>query len=254
MMFTFRFLAHVGVAVLGGAALASALAQTPVAFEASKSQAIKRIDVLDVSEPTDLLVYSRPASRAARRSGQDSAAPSPKVTGAQEDIAATADASLKLKAGIARRNMTLSSELARQVVAALKSKGYDARLLAGHQLRMKVAGGFDGSGVKSGADAVLNIRIRAAGFLPHQGGPDVLPTVSVDAMLVSAHDQAVLYRQLLSAGASLGPTGAADYVPLPQQRKYDSRAAVVADVDNAVDGLRDASAAVAARIAEQLAK
>ncbi len=189
-----------------------------------------------------------------RKPAQDLSAPRQPVAAAQEEIAATAEASLKLKSGVARRNMTLSSELARQVVTALKKQGYDARLLAGQKLRMKVAGGVDVSDLKSDADAVLNIQIRAAGYLPHQGGPDVLPTVSVDAMLVSAKEHLVLYRQLLSAGASLGPTGAADYVPLPQQRKYSSRAAVVADVDNAVDGLHDASAAVAARIAEQLAK
>ena len=210
--------------------------------------------MLDVTEPADLLVYSRPPSRAERKAGPDAPPLRQQVAAAQGEIAATADASAKLKAGMGKRNMTLSSDLARQVVAALKDKGYDARLLTGQQLRMKVTGGVDASAVKTEADAVLNIRIRAAGFLAHQGGPDLLPTVSVEAMLVSAPKHAVLYRQLLSAGASLGPTGAADYVPLPSQRKYASRAAVVADVDNAVDDLRDASAAVAARIAEQLAK
>lgn len=253
-MFNVRSIATVGLVILGSVVCVSALAQTPVAFDINKSQAIKRIDVLDVVEPMDLLVYERPTSQAVPKPAQDAKAPRQQVAGAQEGMSAMADASTKLKAGITRRNMTLSSELARQVVAALKSNGYDARLLTGQHLNMNAFGGFDVSSVKTNADAVLNIRIHAAGYLPHQGGPDVLPTVSVDAMLISVHARTVLYRQLLSAGASLGPTGAAEYVPLAQPRKYSSRGAVIADVDNAVDGLRNATAALAARIGEQLAK
>ncbi len=253
-MFTFRFIARVGVPILGFAFIGSTLAQTPVPFDASKSQAVRRIDVLDVSEPRDLLVYSRPPSGSALKTVQDSTTPRRRVAGAQVDISATADAETKLRAGIARRSVTLPSELARKVVAALKNQGYDARLLPGQQARVKAAGGFDYSDIITDADAVLNIRILAAGYLPHRGGADVLPTVSVDAMLVSVKQQTVLYRRVLSAGASLGPTGAADYVPIAQQQKYASRAEVVADVDNAVDGLRDAAAGVALRISEHLAK
>ncbi len=252
-MSTFRFIAHVGVVIACGSVCATGLAQSPVAFEPAKSQAIKRIDVLEVTEPPDLLVYQRSPSTAPKRPGRN-APPGQQILTEGEDIASTASASSKLQAGVARRNMALSSELARQVVAALNKNGYDARLLKGQHLVMKENGGFDHTGVKTSADAILNIKIRAAGYLPHQGGPDVLPTVSADAMLVSTQDHKVIYRQLLSAGASLGPTGAAEYVPLPQQRKYASRAAVIGDVDNAVDGLRDASAAVASRIAEHLAQ
>lgn len=253
-MLTLRFIARAAIVALGSAVCVSALAQTPVAFDAGKSQAIKRIDVLDVTEPFDLLVYGRAPSKSAPKPPPGVAGRQQQVAGAQSDIAAAAQASAKLQASMAHRNLSLSSELARQVVAALKNKGYDARLLAGQHLRMKVTGGLDDSGVKSDADAVLNIQIRAAGYLPHRGGPDVLPTVSVDAMLLSTQDHAVLYRQLMSAGASLGPTGAADYLPVAQPRKYSSRDAVVADVDNAGNGLRDAVAAVASHIAEQLAK
>jgi hypothetical protein len=249
VMMKLRQIIVIGAAALGYAYSLDSFAQSrPVAFDANAKQAIKRIDVLAIEEPSSIVVHGRAAQLAPGGKTDQ------KIANAKPEIDAAADVSNKFKEAFARRNTGMSLEFTRQVVDALKSKGYDARVLTGQHLKVKAGGVLDDMGVNSDADAVLDVHVRSAGFLPQQGGTNVLPTVGVEAALISLKDHKTVYRQVFNSGSSLGPQGAIEVLPATESRKFSSRAAVMANVDDAADALREASAAVASRIADQLSQ
>lgn len=248
-MLKFRHVAIIGAIAWGyGYGIAAFAQSAPIPFDKITNQAIHRIDVLEVGEPSAIVLHGTASQNTAPSKS------SLQVAYAKSEIDANAEASSKLKAGFARRSMALSSEFARPLVEALKAKGYDARAVAGQRLKRKIDDGFDYSGLNTDADAVLDVQVRSAGYLPHQGGTALLPAMSVEAVLVSLKERKPVYRQSLMSGASLGPVGPVDVVQVAEGRKFLSRSAVLSNVDDAVDGLRDIATAIALRIADQLDK
>jgi len=242
-----RKIAVMGVAALGAICASASFAQSrPIAFDASARQAIKRIDVLDVAEPPVLVMPTTGAVYATAKKTDV------QVANAQPAIDAAGAASEKLKAGFSKQGTSLSKDMARQLVDALKAKGYDARLLTGQHLKIKNGGGLDDSAITSDADAVLDVRVRSAGYVSQHGVQGIMPLVSAEATLIPLKDHKTVYRQTFASGASLGPIGQSQSLSAPQGRKFASRDDVLGNVDSGVEGLREAVGIVASRVADQL--
>jgi hypothetical protein len=223
-----------------------------IGFDPAANAGIKKIDVLEVVQQQRLIVLPR---------SSHGDGPAPKTAEAKaianakaEQDAITASAG-KFEEGFKHRNSSLSSELARQLVGALQGTGYDAKVLNGQQPKKSNAGrGLDYTGINTDADAILHVVVRFAGYKDDPASSGLIPMVGIDASLFNVKDKKIVYRQVFNQGYPLIKNAEVESLPLGQEIKFATRDALLSKIDNAVDGLVQATQPVASRIAQQLAK
>jgi hypothetical protein len=222
-----------------------------VAFDRAAAANIASIDVLEVNQQQPLMLLPS----ATHFEGAPPANSNKPTTGnprASQDSLAAGTASLN--GGFARGNTTLPAEFGRQLVSALQSDGYNVKLLRGQQPTEKSIGAHQTiAGVTSGADAVLYVVLRFAGY-KDDAASGLVPMAGVDAYLFNAKSGKLLYRQVFNAGYKLVNGPDVEFPSIPSTLKFSNRAALMSNGQGAANGLAQALQPVAARIAEQLAK
>lgn len=207
---------------------------------------IRSIDVAEVVQQQSLMVLPPAASPTPVRPGPGATA-SPVA-----EQARLREASGTLEDAFKRKNTSLSKEFTRQLVAALKARNVDARVVQGQKPRKDAVGTRMELGpLDSTADAVLYTVLRFAGYKEDAAG--MVPMVGVDAYLFDKSGK-LIYRQVFNQGYALvkGPDVAS--LPVAVQAKFANRSALGAGADAAADGLVQLAAPVAARIAEDITK
>jgi hypothetical protein len=248
------------VLVLAGALALSGVAQanmSKLAFDRANAQGIQTIDVLDVVQLQPLVVMPRqtsvkgtPPVRSASATGAMGATANPAPT-----LRALNDSAAKVNAAFQRSGNSLPLVFGKQLVDALRSAGYDAKVLHDQQPNRSSIGARQKiDGVKSQSDAVLYVVLRFAGYKDDAASGGVVPTVGVDAYLFNAKDGTLLYRQVFDQGFGLVKGPDVESLPVPGLAKFASNAALGANGDGAARGLVDALQPVAARIAQQLGR
>jgi hypothetical protein len=222
-----------------------------IRFDATANSSIKKIDVLEVVQQQRLMLLAQEFHiKGAPSKGAQSA-----IGNVKADQDAMMAASEKLKQGFARRNGSLSSEFAKQLVSAIQAKGYDVKTLNGKQPKANSIGlGMDYTNIQTNADAILHVVIRFAGYKDDPSSSGLIPMVGIDAYLFNTKEKKIVYRQVFNQGYKLINSSEVEYLPLGQEIKFPNKDAFFLKIDSAVDGLVQATQPVALRIADQLTR
>ncbi|NKF23073.1 hypothetical protein [Solimonas marina] len=111
----------------------------------------------------------------------------------------------------------------------------------------------DSAAARSGADAILLVRLKRIAYVSPGKDGALQPWVQVDVQLFDPNTHDSLYARQFNAGYA-GDAGKAVRLPVDPKYRYLTASALHADVDASAGGLKDAMLAIGAAIGEDFAK
>ena len=149
------------------------------------------------------------------------------------------------------RRFDLASRLTAPVVAALRGAGYEVEVLDGIARPADDPDDVDLDKVAPGADAVLQLRVRAAGLYAGLLSNDYLPRVNVDGRLQVRASEDDFYDERLYYGVEPRPSAHVDIPPDPRYT-YPTFDALMARMDDVGTALQTGTDALAQLMTKQL--
>ena len=119
---------------------------------------------------------------------------------------------------------------------------------------MQVSTATDYADIQTNADAILYVVVRFAGYKDDPSSAALIPMVGIDAYLFNTKNKKIVYRQVFNQGYKLIKNPEVESLPVEKESRFGTKDVLFSKIDNALDGLVQATQPVALRIAEQLAK
>ena len=172
--------------------------------------------------------------------------------GAIGGLVAAADQSAKqneLSAAFHQRQSAISSHLADEVAAQLRTAGFEVRVEEGPWEEADGKFNLKFENITSSADAVLVVSPTIVGFISPRMGSDYLPTMTAVATLVGKDRKEQLYRGFHSYGFQPKAEGWKSTAP---KATFSDFQVLMADPNAAVHSLEDAGMAIARSVSADL--
>jgi hypothetical protein len=227
-----------------GSLLFAVFAQAQTAFDKASNSKLTHIALLQVEEPDTYIAWS------AERPNALMGMLSRNTQSGVNQINST-----RFTQAMSDKKFSLGLLLTQQIQEELTKQGYELSIIPLSQIGKDKNGKYvDYSQVQTNAQAILQIQILFAGYVAAGTGVDYIPTIGVNARLVSPGDSKQLYYQAFNNGYRFGKATSVENLSDLSSYHFPTVDSLLTQTESAIEGLVNGANPIAPRIAIQLAK